>query len=85
MDRLLTTPEEIQAIVEASILKALDQRTQPEYTTPDKLITEAELCKFLGVSAPTLIRWRKKRKIPFIRIGTCVRYNLVAVLKKLER
>ena len=69
--------EEVQA------LKAmLSHKESPVNST--KPVTTQELCKFLGVSVPTVIRWRKKEVIPFYTIGSAVRYDLQKVVKALE-
>jgi len=46
--------------------------------------TQKELCAFLGLSEPTVIAWRDKGKIPYMQIGSAIRYDLNAVLKALE-
>lgn len=51
---------------------------------PGKPITTKELCKFLNISTTTCIRWRKKGRIPFLRIGGSVRYDRNAVITALE-
>jgi excisionase family DNA binding protein len=51
---------------------------------PAPPITQKELCQFLGVSVPTVIRWRKKGKIPFKLIGGLPRYDKADVLAALE-
>ncbi len=50
----------------------------------ERPITQKELCEYLDVTAQTIIRWRKKKKIPFFTIGTAVRFNLSDVKKALE-
>ena len=47
-------------------------------------VTTKQLCEFLRVTEPTIIRWRKKGKIPFMQIGSAVRFNLPAVISALE-
>jgi excisionase family DNA binding protein len=47
-------------------------------------ITTKQLCEFLRVTEPTIIRWRKKGKIPFMQIGSSVRFDLSAVVSALE-
>jgi len=56
-------------------------------TTSDdnKLITQAELCEYLDVSKQTIIKWQKKKAIPFYEIGSAVRYRLSDVLKSIEK
>lgn len=43
-----------------------------------------QLMEKLGVTRPTLSRWRKEGRIPFIQIGSVVRYDLDKVLESLE-
>lgn len=49
-----------------------------------KPLTTKELCEHLRVSEPTIIRWRKKKVIPFFTIGSAVRYHLHEVIAALE-
>jgi excisionase family DNA binding protein len=49
-----------------------------------EIITQDELCKRLMISKPTLIRWVKKKNIPFIRIGKSMRFNWHKVIEALE-
>jgi excisionase family DNA binding protein len=62
-------------------LKSLPNR-EPEKETI--LLTGEELCKKLGVTIQTLIRWRHKGKIPFMRIGSSIRYDFIKVLEAIE-
>ena len=61
----------------------------PESQTPNQLlkpdiITGEELCKKLDVTIQTLIRWRQKGKIPYLQIGSSIRYDLNKVLDAIE-
>lgn len=49
-----------------------------------KPISQKELCTFLGLTEPTVIRWRQKGKLPFMQIGSAIRYDLSSVLLALE-
>ena len=51
----------------------------------EKPITTEELCEFLGLSRPTIIRMKKKGKIPFLQIGASIRFDKITVLKALEK
>ena len=53
-------------------------------TARPEIINSEELCKRLDISEPTLIAWRKKRKIPFIQEDGIIRYNWPAVVAQLE-
>ena len=49
-----------------------------------KPVSQKELCTFLGLTEPTVIRWRQKGKLPFMQIGSAIRYDLNAVLLALQ-
>ena len=51
----------------------------------EKPITTKELCDYLSITEPTVIRWKAKGKIPYFNIGTAVRFNLQDVLKSLGK
>ncbi len=63
---------------------ALNLPGQENITGNEKPITGKELCAFLGISAPTLIRYRKKGRIPSIKIGSKILYNRGDVVKALD-
>ena len=50
----------------------------------EKPISGKELCGYLGITLPTLIRYRNKGKIPSIKIGSKIMYNKDDVVKALE-
>lgn len=49
------------------------------------IISGEELCKKLGLTIQTLIRWRQKGKVPFLQIGSSIRYDLNKVIEALEK
>ena len=49
-----------------------------------EIIDREELCKRLAITAPSVIRWEKKGKIPRLMIGSSIRYNWPAVIEALE-
>ena len=57
---------------------------QAQPFSPAEIIDTATLCQRLCISEPTIIKLRKKKKIPFIRIGASVRYNWPDVVSVLE-
>ena len=40
-----------------------------------EIINSREIRTRLDISEPTLIRWRQKGKIPYLAIGSVIRYN----------
>jgi excisionase family DNA binding protein len=76
LDILLTELREIKEKI--SSMPAAIAAPTPEIITGD------ELCKRLNISEPTLIKWRRKKKIPVIALGQTYRYNWPAVVSSLE-
>lgn len=42
---------------------------------PDMFLTVAQVKQVLGVSDPTLYRWRKQHLIPYYKMGGVIRYK----------
>ena len=58
---------------------------KPENKIPTEIIDRKELCKRLAITEPTAIRWERKGKIPYFRIGSNIRYNWQSVINTLEK
>ncbi len=57
----------------------------PSLNDPEKLLlTEGEAAKALGISRRTLWTLRNEARIPFLRIGKCVRYSVEALKAWIE-
>jgi excisionase family DNA binding protein len=56
-----------------------------ETTEPEPLVTPKEMADLVKVSEQTLAVWRKRKLIPFVRIGNVIRYNKRRVLKALDK
>lgn len=81
----LTTPEVRQLFrEELETYFGNSNQTKQILQKDEQPVTTKQLCDFLGVTEPTIIRWRKKGKIPFMQIGSAVRFNLPAVVSALE-
>ena len=48
-----------------------------------EIINSREIRTRLDISEPTLIRWRQKGKIPYLAIGSVIRYNWIEVVDAL--
>lgn len=44
-----------------------------------RLITVEELAKYLDLNPHTIYMWAEQRKIPFIKIGRMVRFDLIEI------
>lgn len=74
---IMTELQELKGMIQAS--------GKGEGSPAPDIIDGQELCKRLDISEPTLIRWRQKGKIPFMRIGSSLRYNWPSVVSHLEK
>jgi hypothetical protein len=48
-------------------------------------LTQKELSAHLKVTPQTIIRWKKRKMIPFYTVGTAIRYDLEKVNKALVK
>jgi len=88
MELIVTTPEILKKIIDESIANYFNNNLKSkdaDSLNNDPPITTKKLCKHLGVTEPTILRWRKKGKIPFFLIGTAVRFNLQEVITALKK
>ena len=81
----LTTPE-VRQLFRQELETFFENKNQnnSESSKNEQPITTKQLCEFLGITEPTVIRWRKKGKIPFLQIGSSIRFNLSSVIAALE-
>lgn len=75
------TKEEIRYLIQEEVAATLKLQT-PE--RPIEIVNQKELCIRFDLSEPTVIRWRDKGLIPFMRVGSAVRYDVNLVAKALE-
>lgn len=86
MLQLITTHEELQTTINEAVLEAYKQLPLNLAQKDEVEIIDGKiLMQRLNISEPTLIRWRKKLKIPFLQIGTSIRYDWIKVLNALEK
>ena len=51
----------------------------------DAPISQKEICEYLGITQPTLIKMRKRKEIPFKRAGARYLYNKADVSAAIEK
>lgn len=57
------------------LIEAVKSAQKPINTQPEELLTREEVMKELGVSAPTLWRWKKAGYLVPVQIGSMDRYR----------
>ena len=65
-------------------IKSEFENHKPEPPKDDSLITTNEVVKILGVSKPTLHKWKMEGLIPFHRIGTRIRFKKSEVVEAVQ-
>jgi len=58
--------DELESFINNAVQKAF--KLQPEQKA-DELLTQSEVCKFLNITEPTLIRWKHQNKITAVKIN----------------
>lgn len=73
--------EELKAIKDQ-----LKEISEAQTVNPQsEVISDKTLCERLEITRQTLNRWRKQGRIPFIQIGSVLRYDYPKVLEALEK
>lgn len=87
MEVIVTSREDMKEI----IVECLDayfkkgNKNDHAFPAPEKLLNTKEICDFLRITEPTLIRWKKKGKVPFIEMGGIIRFDPVAITRAFEK
>lgn len=79
----LTTPE-VRQIFRDELTNFFPTPLSDNQDPKPHIMTGGELCKNLDVTIQTLIRWRHKGKIPYLQIGSSIRYDFNKVLDALD-
>lgn len=75
---------DIQVIIENIVAELKKNEKTVEQQPQERLLTTSEACKFLRCSKPTLHRWKKAGIVPFVRLGTNIRYKESDLKKLIE-
>ncbi|GGC18267.1 hypothetical protein GCM10011386_07700 [Parapedobacter defluvii] len=84
----LATESQLKSVVMECVKEALQgasPTTQAGHDTPPEIIDTKTLLNRLDLSEPTVIRYRQKGMIPFLQVGSAVRYDYQKVLEALEK
>lgn len=85
----LATENQLKSLVLQCVREALEETSSQSRLDQGganrELIDTKELLLRLGLSEPTVIRYRQKGVIPFYRIGNAIRYDYEKVLERLEK
>lgn len=86
---ILTTynAEELQSLIVAAVKKANSSASNQidTYEINDDYLSQYEATKFLRISRPTIIRWKKEKKIPYYQKGRKILYRKSELLKVMHK
>ena len=81
---LISMPiEDLQTVIIECVNTCLKYNKQP-LTADEQPVSSKELCSYLNISEPTLIRWRKRGRIPFLQVGSRKLYQKSAVISAIQ-
>jgi excisionase family DNA binding protein len=81
------TSEELQSLIIDAIKLANSkiEISNKEELNIDEKMNQTEAAKFLGVSLPTIIRWKKQKKIPYYQTGRVVIFKKSELLNAMQK
>jgi hypothetical protein len=88
MSLVLIETTELEKIISSKVQESMQlvlDKVAPGAGLPDKLFTQKELSAYLKISAPTIIQLKKRGTIPYMLLGSDIRYDLRKVLNALEK
>lgn len=66
---------ELQEFIVGCIKSAIQNQALPQQLTQDDYIDTKEAMKILGVSKPTIAKWRLDGKLTFYRVNSRIRFK----------
>ncbi len=66
---VLMTPDELAALIQSSVRKAMAEHTSTSPDSNDKPLTIDEASEFLHIPKSTLYQFTSARRIPFKKVG----------------
>lgn len=68
MQLVITTPEDLKAMISAALKEHLASTPSPQ-NSPKKLYSKAEAADYLKIPEATIYQLTSKRRIPFSKVG----------------
>jgi len=81
------TQKELDLTIERVVnrLRKTDIIIQSNSSSEDDRLTQTEAAELLGITVQSLIKWKKKKMIPFYQIGRSVFYSKSELLKQARK
>ena len=76
--------DRFQRAAEKTLTEVVDRLSSAEKTADKSWLTNAEAMEYLGLSRPTLARYRAAGTLPYSKVGSSIYYRLTDVETLLE-
>lgn len=77
--------DDLSSLIRDCVVTAIEGSKLNETVFSNEIIDSKTLMQRLGISEPTLQRWRDKNRIPYIQEDSIIRYNWPKVIEALEK
>ena len=79
--------DELHNLIVDAVKKANSENsnTSINKNASNDMMNQGEAAKFLGVSLPTIIRWKKQKKIPYYQQGRIVLFDKAELLNVMQQ
>jgi hypothetical protein len=84
MLQIITEKEDFRGIALEMVQYAVDNLPAQKSAQTPEILNGDQLAAKLDVTVQTLLKWRQKGKVPYLQLGSAVRYDLNKVLEALE-
>ncbi len=84
MLQIITDQEEFKELAFKMVRLAIESLPAGNTVPKPEIMTGEQVCEKLSITIQTLMRYRQKGKIPFIQIGSSIRYDFNKVIEALE-
>ena len=82
---IILTPEQLEELIKKTVNTELTKFLEQLQGTKHQLMTASEVAKLYGVSRVTVYQMKKDGRLPFIYVGSRVRFPRKAVVERLEQ
>ena len=79
------TETEIKSLIKEVFSEIRGETSITEKYFEEDYLTQSEAAIFLKVSLPTLIKWKKERKIPYYQMGRTIKFKKSELLEAMKR
>ncbi len=78
---------DLKSLVKAAIREVNSENKSKNFQNeiPEDFLDQRETAKFLRISYPTLIRWKKEKKIPYYQEGRTILFKKSELLDTLRK